>query len=46
MITSELLTPLNENIFKSKSGKKPLESMTKSGLVSTGAKPHSSHSSQ
>ncbi len=43
MITSDLLNPLNENIFKSKSGNKSLESMTKTGLVSTGVKPRSSH---
>jgi len=46
MITSVFLNPLNENIFKNNSGNKSLESMTKTGLVSTGAKPHSSHSSQ
>ena len=46
MITSDLLNPLNENIFKSKSVNKLLESMTKTGLVSTGAKPRSSHLSQ
>jgi hypothetical protein len=44
--TSDGLNPLYENIFKSKSGNKSLETMTKTGLVSTGAKPHSSHLSQ
>jgi hypothetical protein len=45
MITSDLVNPLNENIFKSKLGNKSLESMTKTSLVLTGAKPCSSHSS-
>jgi hypothetical protein len=46
MITSDLANPLNENILKSKSGNKSSESMTETGLGSTGAKPRSSHSSQ
>ena len=46
MITSDLLKPLNENIFKSKFSDKSLESMIKTGLVPTGEKPSFSHSSQ
>ena len=46
MITSELLNPVKENIFKSKSANKSSESMTQTGLVSTGEKPSFSHSSQ
>ena len=45
MIISDLLNPLNENIFKNESGNKLLESMTKMGLVSTGERPSFSHSS-
>ena len=46
MMTSDLLKPLNENIFKRKFSDKSLESMIKTGLVPTGEKPSFSHSSQ
>ena len=46
MMTLDLIKPLNENIFKNESDDNLLESMTKTGLVSTGAKPRSSHSTQ
>jgi len=46
MITLDLLNPRYENIFKNKSDKDLLESMTKMGLASTGERPSFSHSSQ
>ena len=46
MMTLDLIKPLNENIFKNESDDNLLESMTKTGLVSTGERPSFSHSSQ
>ncbi len=46
MITTDILNSLNENTFKNKSDENLLESMTETGLVSTGEKPSFSHSSQ